>query len=413
MDEQVKTIKVTATMICLMIAVYAKAQPECGYEVQLIQAPACPPFGPRPTNGFGISEEGNIVGSYLDCANAYSQAFMWTPHTGFVIIPTPPETIMSAASDIEGTHITGTMELDGDELDALGFLYNSQTNEFENLGTLKNGTRSVSFAVNTTGQIAGYWGNHVVGPWQSFIWEDGEMIDLGPSIGGVGNRAFDINEKGAITGWRREANGDEQIAFFWQAGRMTDLGPIVGGFTSEGKGINIHNQITGWGKLPDPDSGATVSHPFYWAAGQMIDLGTLPGFTLGWGWDISDGGAIVGKCSGSGQSGFIWKDGVMIDLNDLISDHLDIHIETANAINNSGQITGTASGPFGIAAILLTPIHSPLADLDGDCNVNILDLAILLNSWGLCKSCDDCSTDLNDDCIVNTSDLLILFANWG
>ncbi len=410
MNKQIKITLAMASMICMIMCANANAQTECGYEVQLIQAPACPPFGPRPTNGFGISEEGNIVGSYLDCANGYSQAFMWTPNTGFVIIPTPPETIMSAASDIEGALIVGSMELDGDELGALGFIYNFETEEFINMSTLPGGTRSIAFAVNTTGQITGYWGNHVTGPWQAFIWEDGEMIDLGPSIGGVGNRTFDINEKGAITGWRREANGKEQIAFLWHNEQMTDLGPIPGGFTSEALGINIQNQITGAGLLPEPDGQGTLTRAFLWDKGQMINLGTLPGFPRSAGLHINDDKIVVGRVWGNGQSGIIWKDGVIIDLNDLISSDLDIHIETANAINNAGQITGTASGPFGIAAVLLTPIDSPLGDLDADCQITTADLLILLGEWGPCKGCP---ADLDGNGIVSTSDLLILLSNWG
>ena len=385
-----------------------------GYEVTaIIQAPACPPFGPSPTSGYGVSEQGDVVGRYLDCANGYSQAFMWSPKTGFVVLPTPPENIMSVAADIEGTRIVGSFDLSGDGLGGLGFLYDSETHEFVSLGTLPGGTRSVALAVNSAGQIAGYWGNHIIGPWQTFIWENGEMIDLGPSIGGLHNRGFDINEAGAITGrWRRK-DGGEQIAFLWHEGRLTDLGPIPGGFTSEGKGINIHNQITGWGKLPDPDGGATVSHPFFWSEGRMIDLGTLPGFPLGWGWDISDAGTIVGKCGGAGQAAFIWQDGVMTDLNELISGDLDLHIFDANAINNAGQITGTASGPTGIVAVLLTPIEPPIGDLDGDCAVGVSDLLMLLANWGPCKNCDDCRADLDGDCSVGVKDLLILLGNWG
>ena len=145
----------------------------------------------------------------------------------------------------------------------------------------------------------------------------------------------------------------------------------------------------------------------------MIDLGTLPGFPLGWGRDISDAGTIVGGCGGAGQAGFIWQDGVMTDLNELIPGDLDLHVSVANAINNAGQITGTATGPTGTAAVLLTPIEPPLGDMDRDCRVGVKDLLILLGSWGPCDNCDNCPADLNGDCVVGVVDLLILLGNWG
>ncbi|MCH8259857.1 MAG: hypothetical protein IIC46_06595 [Planctomycetes bacterium] len=318
---------------------------------------------------------------------------------------------MSVAADIEGTRIVGSFDLSGDGLGGLGFLYDSETHEFVSLGTLPGGTRSVALAVNSAGQIAGYWGNHVIGPWQTFIWENGEMIDLGPSIGGLHNRGFDINEAGSITGRWRSKEGDELMAFLWHDGRMTDLGPIPGGFSSQGEGINIHNQIAGWGILPDPDGGGTLTHAFFWENGRMIDLGTLPGFPRGGATAINDAGTIVGQSWGAGQAGFIWQDGVMTDLNELVPPEFEI--DSANAINNTGQITGTAIVPTGIAAVLLTPIEPPPGDLDGDCAVGVSDLLMLLANWGPCKNCDDCRADLDGDCSVGVKDLLILLGNWG
>lgn len=52
-------------------------------------------------------------------------------------------------------------------------------------------------------------------------------------------------------------------------------------------------------------------------------------------------------------------------------------------------------------------------DLDGDGNVGVSDLIILLASWGPCADCDDCPADLSGDCTVGVNDLIILLANWG
>ncbi|MCH8315826.1 MAG: FG-GAP repeat protein [Planctomycetes bacterium] len=52
-------------------------------------------------------------------------------------------------------------------------------------------------------------------------------------------------------------------------------------------------------------------------------------------------------------------------------------------------------------------------DLDGDREVGVPDLLILLGNWGPCDDCNDCLADIDDDCTVGVKDLLILLGNWG
>ncbi|MCH8151794.1 MAG: hypothetical protein IH830_05420 [Planctomycetes bacterium] len=57
---------------------------------------------------------------------------------------------------------------------------------------------------------------------------------------------------------------------------------------------------------------------------------------------------------------------------------------------------------------------SVVGDLDSDGTVGILDLLILLSSWGPCPDPPEpCPADLDDDGEVAVLDLLILLANWG
>ena len=401
----------------------AHAQIPCGgYEVTaIIQAPECPPFGFPPTIGTAISEpiDGglpNVVGYYQSCTIGPPRAFLWIGNEDrFITVPMPPGTLASGAFDIAGTQIVGTFDLSGDGLSGLGFLYDFQTDEFTNLGTLPGGTRSEALAVNTAGQIAGYWSNKVVGPWQAFIWEDGVMNDLGPLIGGAGNRALDINEKGAITGWWRREEGGERIAFIWQDDETTDLGPVPGGFSGDGRAINKALQVTMQGKIRTDDG--IVVRAFLWDDAEFTDLGTLPVTTFARPTGMSDQGAVVGYCHNAGltnQTAFVWQDGVMTALNDLVPPEPGLDIKIASAINSAGQIIAYGEdSKSDVVSSLLTPIKPPLGDLDGDCTVGVLDLLFLLTSWGPCDSCDDCRADLNGDCVVGVVDLLILLGNWG
>lgn len=54
------------------------------------------------------------------------------------------------------------------------------------------------------------------------------------------------------------------------------------------------------------------------------------------------------------------------------------------------------------------------ADLDGDGNVGIEDLAMVLGSWGECPDePEECPADLDGDGEVGISDLLLVVAAWG
>jgi len=53
------------------------------------------------------------------------------------------------------------------------------------------------------------------------------------------------------------------------------------------------------------------------------------------------------------------------------------------------------------------------SDFNGNGNVGIKDLQMLLTSWGGCDNNEDCQTDLNGDGRVDRRDLRILLALWG
>jgi probable HAF family extracellular repeat protein len=72
-------------------------------------------------------------------------------------------------------------------------------------------------------------------------------------------------------------------------------------------------------------------------------LGTLPGDSFSIAWGINIQGQIVGQSiNASGASrAFIWRNGVMTDLNTLIVPGV-VSLVYANDINDSGEIAGGA-----------------------------------------------------------------------
>jgi probable HAF family extracellular repeat protein len=57
------------------------------------------------------------------------------------------------------------------------------------------------------------------------------------------------------------------------------------------------------------------------------------------------------------SSAFLWKDGVMVDLNDLIPKDSPWMLQSAAGINDSGQIAGQGLIHGEVHAFLATPCH--------------------------------------------------------
>ncbi|MCH8822910.1 MAG: hypothetical protein IH984_05305 [Planctomycetes bacterium] len=414
MNGQIKIMIAVATMVCLLMADKANAQPECGYEVVIVHPDPCGPLGPPSASGRGINAFGHIAGLRTKCSDQLSQAFFWTPQTGMVDVNVPVDTFSSEAADIEGTWIVGTFNLDGDGLSGLGFLYDSETDEFTNLGTLRGGNFSQATAINSAGQVSGFWGNFVNGnpAAEAFIWENGRMTGLGDYLNTLNSKALAMNELGQVTGWMGSSHIIDSHAFIWDNGKVTELPFIPDGFTSAGFGISNNGNVAGSGTKFDEVLQDDVRHAFLWTDGKMIDLGVLPGRTESFAFGVNDARQVVGLSWDFGSNGapFIWQNGVMSNLNDIVP--AEFTIAEVWAINNEGMIAGSGNGAEGgfPGMALLIPHPRPVGDLDLDCEIDLDDLVLLLDNWG---PCDECPYDLDGNGIVSTSDLLILFSNWG
>jgi len=161
-----------------------------------------------------------------------------------------------------------------------------------------------------------------------------------------------------------------------------------------------------------------------WQDGVPIDLGVLAGFSGGSANDVNDQMQIVGHLSREQGSnhGFIWHDGVMRDLNDLIPPDSGVTVTSGISINEAGQIAAAGETDDGdLVGILLTPIPdvTPMGDLNRDLVVDGIDLGMLLANWSIPPTAPGCggdpggcTADLNADGFVNGIDLGILLANW-
>lgn len=116
---------------------------------------------------------------------------------------------------------------------------------------------------------------------------------------------------------------------------MTDLGTL-GGTRSFGADINNSGQVVGDSFV----AGDETIRPFLYSNGVMTDLGSLGGFFAS-ATGINDGGQVVGYAdSGHGVHAFFHSNGMMHDLNNLISPDSGWSLTFATDINYNGQITG-------------------------------------------------------------------------
>jgi probable HAF family extracellular repeat protein len=215
------------------------------------------------------------------------------------------------------------------------------------LGTF-GGPLSAARGVNDAGQVVGW--AETDDPYEdehAFLWDGPNGLqDLG-TLGGLASTAWAINSSGLVVGH----SFDGPRAFVWDS--VSGMHEIGGGIRSGAYGVNDAGQVVG-GQVVS----SSIGDAFLYDGGTLTDLGNL-GHGVAGALAINDAGVIVGgataRDSWSGH-GFVYADGVMTDLNDLVPPDSGLTIRQANGINNAGQIVGQAQDRFSHNyAILLTP----------------------------------------------------------
>lgn len=220
------------------------------------------------------------------------------------------------------------------------------------LGMLTGDNISDAAGINRSGVIIGNSGSFDINDPKTMrsravTWVNGKIQAL-EGIAGEMSTAEAINSAGTILGMRkiREPDG---FPFLYQAGKTFDLAKPAGG-RSYVAALNDKGQVVGEG-----DIRKDVSHALLWSGGKVIDLGALPGQKQSSASNINNLGDIVGHSGSEKQHSFLWRNGHMYDLNQLIPRGSGWVLEMATSINDRGQIVGHGTYRGKNGAFLLSP----------------------------------------------------------
>jgi probable HAF family extracellular repeat protein/predicted outer membrane repeat protein len=227
-----------------------------------------------------INDAGQVIG-WSRTAGGENHAFLWDKTGGMIDLGTLPGRSHSGpgginnASQVVGASGTAFLWQDGKMID-LGVLGDSP---------------SAALGINNRGQVVGYsYLDRLSGTYHAFLWDSiNGMRDLGilPNSYCNCSSAYGINDRGQIVG----ISGDN--VFLWEDGEMTDLGTL--GQYSEICTINDTGQVVGAAAYEEGEY-----YAFYWDTELgMIILDELLPANSGWrallyAFDINNRGQIVG-----------------------------------------------------------------------------------------------------------------------
>ncbi|QNA88507.1 DUF3466 family protein [Massilia sp. Dwa41.01b] len=243
--------------------------------------------------GRGINDSGQIAGESGGNGFLYSGGAM-TWITGWGVT-----TVRGINND--GT-VVGMAEYEDEEEGFVRHAYSYRDGVSTDLGTLY-GIRSQANAVNNLGHIAG--GTDIGGapnwPLTPFLYRDGGMSDLGP-FNGPWSEAMAVNDLDQVVGYAGYAPRGGELyprgAFLWDAGTTYDLGALTGSDYSYANGINNLSQVVGW------YGDGLATRAFLYENGSLLDLNTLIDPASSWvvsdATAINDLGQIVGTACRAG-----------------------------------------------------------------------------------------------------------------
>lgn len=234
------------------------------------------------------------------------------------------------------------------------------------LGLLPGDAGATPNGISSDGKVVGLSAT-AAGDLHAFLWDNGQLTNLGHREGDIWGQANDVNSSGVAVGI---SFPDSSNAFpvKFDHGVVTQLETQFGLVGGNATAINdpgdyiVSRAIFQKGKLtpfvgfvPSGESGALnnagavagTADPdaAIWSNGSLQDVGILPGYDYSKGIALSDSGILVGTAAVAGEDlpvGFVYQGGTMTKIAPLTGDNIAL----PHGVNDSGTVVGTSSNGF-------------------------------------------------------------------
>lgn len=331
MSALTKTRALGTLVVPLAIAIGLSSQAHATVQYTITDLGAL--TGSSNSTGYAINNSGQVIGSYADATG--SHGFLYSGGT---------MTTFAAGVSLNGINASGTVVGSNN---GQAFVY---SNGVMTGLSIWSGNSSAN-AINASGQITG--SALLNGAQHAYLYDNGVVTDLFPldSMAPPGTQrasGIGINDQGQVVG--NMTTGGFGGFFSYDHGVLKSHGGDV-----TASDINNSGQIVG-------TDDASVLRAFVFQNNAYTLLPTLGGFYT-YGRGINDAGDVVGSSqAGYGDlHAFLYTNGGISDLNDLIDPMLGWTLTDAADINDLGQIVGQGTIGGQTHAFVLTAVPAPAA----------------------------------------------------
>jgi probable HAF family extracellular repeat protein len=318
------------------------------------------------SQAFGVNDKGWVVGFSTTEGDVGLHAFLWRDGVmtdlgtlaGLDPLPYSVAVSINNRGEIVGFSETSIADSSGENFcgDFLVCLPVVWSRGVMTTLPILGGSNGVAVDVNGRGEVVGHIDGSQFDPAcdpPSFtgmpaLWEKGRVHEL-PTIPGDHHGNVDsINDTGQASGFTFDCQTGSFHPALWQNGKaiaITGLEPVD---------INNRGEATGTG------GDENVQQAVLWKKGVVTILETLPDAAESHGNSINDKGQVTGQsCSANGWPDctvFIWRNGIVRDLNALVTPGSSLFALDPGRINARGEIVGFAVTDAGEGhAFLATP----------------------------------------------------------
>jgi 6-phosphogluconolactonase len=314
---------------------------------------------PEPNNfgtvsniiGSGINNKGEVSGSvsyYPVTGETFGQAFIYA---GGVNTAIAFDQVSFANAINNNGQVVGTTDLEPPfnfSPPEHAFIYNYSGNTTVYLDIANSGRESDGLAINSAGDITGFLSTGTctggqpfsptcLAPFHAFVYQGSGLVDIG-TLGGTYSEGTGINDLNEIAGVSSVKGSSLNHLFLYAQGHMRDLGTMAGeSFVNAA--INNRGEIVG-----SAINSAGTESSFIYRGRSFERLPLLAN-------SLNNSGDIAGSSTAANGSSraSVYKDGRLIDLNDLVEPSLTF-LTNANGISDNGKIV--ASGLNGHLYVL-------------------------------------------------------------